>query len=94
MLGQFAIRNAHPIAHRLAVDCEQPSRVAMTRQVWPSARQRRIRVWRDSVAQSSSRTGSRSSAAVQASRQVVVMISGDQRRTRPADVETVAHPIR
>jgi hypothetical protein len=82
------------MAQRLAVDCEQPSRVAITRQVWPCARQRRIRVWRDSVAQSSSRTGSRSSAAVQASRQVVVMISGDQRRTRPADVETVAHPIR
>jgi hypothetical protein len=34
-LGQFAIRNAHPIAQRLAVDCEQPIRVAITRQVWP-----------------------------------------------------------
>lgn len=73
------------MAHLRAVDCEQPSRVAMTRQVLPWARQRRILKGRDSVAQSSRRTGSSSRATAQASRQVVVMISVDQRRTRPAD---------
>ena len=63
----------YAVAQRLAVRWLQPSRLLICFQVWPLRRQRRILVWRDSVAHAKTMQGSSSRANAHAAKQVIVM---------------------
>ena len=68
-MGDFC----YAVAQRLAVLWLQPSRSLICFQVWPLRRQRRILVWRDSVAHAKTMQGSSSRANAHAAKQVIVM---------------------